>query len=117
MIQYNYKATIGYFPAYQEIKQHYYFYEQCVPDRSHPSYYCNNFTYNSLSYSIFVSLTNENFIKYPMAPQAYNIVITHANNILRCTILSIIIYDRDPHLGGMNGDVQSNFSTLSFKQK
>ena len=105
------------FPAYQKIKQHYYFYEHCVSDRSYPSYYCNICAYNYLSYSIFVSLTNENFIKYPMAPQAYKIFITHANEIVRWTIISIIIYDRDPHLGGMNGDVQSNFSTLSFKQE
>ena len=50
-----------------------------------------------------------------MAPQAYKVVSTHAHEISGWTILSRLIHSRAPHLGGMNGDVQSNLSTLAFK--
>ena len=54
-------------------------------------------------------------IKSSMEPQAYKIVSTHAHEISGWTILSRIIHSRAPHLGGMNGDVQSYLSTLAFK--
>ena len=41
-------------------------------------------------------------------------VSTHAHKISGWTILSILIHSRAPHLGGINGDVQSNLSTLAF---
>ena len=50
-----------------------------------------------------------------MAPQAKKFVSTHANEISGWTILSIFIHLRAPHLGGMNGDVQSDLATLDFK--
>ena len=49
-----------------------------------------------------------------MATKAYKFVSTHANEILGWTIFFGIIHSRAPHLGGMNGDVQSDLSTLTF---
>ena len=50
-----------------------------------------------------------------MAPQAYKVVITHAHEISGWTILSILLHSRVLQLGGMNGDVQSDISTLVLK--
>ena len=49
-----------------------------------------------------------------MAPQAYKVVSTYGHEILGWTILSRLIHSRAPHLGVMNGDVQSDLATLSF---
>ena len=49
-----------------------------------------------------------------MAPKAYKVVNTHAYEISGWTILSRLIHVRAPHLGGINGDVQSDLSTLEF---
>ena len=49
-----------------------------------------------------------------MEPQAYKVVSTHAHEISVCTILSRIPHSRAPHIGGMNGDVQSDLDTLAF---
>ena len=49
-----------------------------------------------------------------MAPQAYKVFITHAHEISGWNILSRLIHSRAPHLGGTNGDVQSNLATLAF---
>ena len=49
------------------------------------------------------------------APQAYNVVNAHAHEISRWTILSRLLHARALHLGGMNGDVQSNLAPLVFK--
>ena len=50
-----------------------------------------------------------------MAPQAYKVFRTHAHDISGWTILSRLIHSRAPHLGGMNSDVQSDLTTLAFK--
>ena len=50
-----------------------------------------------------------------MAPQAYKVVSTHAHEISGWTILSRLLHSRAPHIGGINGDVQSDLSTLAFK--
>ena len=50
-----------------------------------------------------------------MAPQAYKVVRTQDNEISGWKIPSRLIHSRDTHLGGMNGDVQSDLSTLAFK--
>ena len=50
-----------------------------------------------------------------MAPQSYKLVITHAHEISLWTILSRLLHSRATHLGGMNGDVQSDLATLAFK--
>ena len=50
-----------------------------------------------------------------MVPQAYMVVSTHANEISGWTIMSRILYSRAPNLGGMNGDVQSDLATMTFK--
>ena len=42
-----------------------------------------------------------------MAPQDYKVVNIHGHEIPRWKILSRILYDHAPNLGGMNGDVQS----------
>ena len=49
-----------------------------------------------------------------MAPQAYKVIITHANEISGYKILSILLHSCSPHLGGMNVDVQSDLATLAF---
>ena len=50
-----------------------------------------------------------------MKPQSYKVVSTYAHDISGWTILSRLIHSRSPHPGGMNGDVQSDISTLDFK--
>ena len=50
-----------------------------------------------------------------MAPQSYKVISTHAHEISVWTILSRLLHSRPPHLGGMNGDVQYDLSTLAFK--
>ena len=59
-------------------------------------------------------MTNDTYVKYYMATQAYKVVSTHAHEISGCIIISRIIYSRAPHIGGMNGDVQSD-PPRSFK--
>ena len=49
-----------------------------------------------------------------MEPQAYKIVSTHAHEISRCTILSRLLHSHTPHIGSMDGDVQSDLATLAF---
>ena len=50
-----------------------------------------------------------------MATQDYKGVNNHANEISGCTIISRLLYARAPHIGGMNGDIQSDLATLVFK--
>ena len=50
-----------------------------------------------------------------MAPQAYKAVNTHAYEIPTWKLLSRLIPERAPHIGGMNGDVQFDLDTLAFK--
>ena len=50
-----------------------------------------------------------------MATQFYKVVSTHAHEISGWKILSILIYSRAPNPGGMNCGVQSDLSTLEFK--
>ena len=50
-----------------------------------------------------------------MESQAYKVVSTHAHEISGWKILYIIIHSLAPHLGGVNGDVQSDIATLAFK--
>ena len=52
-----------------------------------------------------------------MAPQSYKFVNTHAHEISGWKIISIIPYSRDPLLGGISGDVQSDISNLAFKNR
>ena len=52
-----------------------------------------------------------------MEPQAYKLVSTHAHQISGWTILSRLLHSRATHLGGMNGDVQSDLTTLDFKNR
>ena len=50
-----------------------------------------------------------------MVPQAYKVFSTHAHEISVWTILYRLLHSSAPHLIDMNGDVQSNLSTLAFK--
>ena len=50
-----------------------------------------------------------------MAPKAYKVFSTLAHEILGRKIISRLLHARSPHLGGMNGDVKSDLSTLEFK--
>ena len=86
-----------------------------VPDLDHPSYSWNQQVYDSLGHSFLVAMTNDTCIKSPMAPQAYKIVSTHAHEISGWTVLSRLLHSCAPHLGVMNGDVQSDLATLAFR--
>ena len=59
-------------------------------------------------------MTNDTCVKSSMEPQAYKIVSTRAREISVCSLLSRLIHSRAPCLGGMNGDVSSDLSTLAF---
>ena len=59
-------------------------------------------------------MTNYTCVKPSMAPQAYKVFSTHAHEISGWTILSRLLHSSAPHIGGMNGDVQSDIVTLSF---
>ena len=50
-----------------------------------------------------------------MEPQEYKFVNNNAHEISGWTILSRFVHARIPHLGGMNDYVQSDLSTLAFK--
>ena len=50
-----------------------------------------------------------------MSPQAYKVVSTHAHEILLWNIISRLIHSRAPHLGVMNGYVQSDLDNLAFE--
>ena len=60
-------------------------------------------------------MNNDTSVKYYMAPQAYKVGSTHTHEISGWAILSILLHSRAPHLGGMNGDVQSDLATLDSK--
>ena len=100
--------------AYQFVKRHSDFEEYFVPDRDHPYYSCNAHTYTSLGKSLLVTLTNDTYVKYSMANQAYNIVNTHSHEISVRKILSRLLHYCTPHIGGINCDVQYNLATLVF---
>ena len=102
-------------PDYQSIKRNSQFEEYFVPDRNHPSYYWNVQIFTSLGHSLLLAMTNGTCVKYSMSPQAYKFVSTHAHDISGWTILSRLLHSRDPHLGGMKGDLQSDISTLEFR--
>ena len=50
-----------------------------------------------------------------MANQAYKVFIIHAHEISGWKILPRLLHWCSPHLGGMDGDVQSDIATLAFK--
>ena len=62
-------------------------------------------------------MTNNTWVKSSMAPQVYKVVSTHAHEISGWTILFRFHHLHAPHLGGMNGDVQSNLPTLAFNNR
>ena len=66
---------------------------------------------------MLVTMTNDTCVKYYMEPQAYKVVSTYAHEILGWTILSRLIHSHSPHLGWMNGDVQSDLATLAFNNR
>ena len=47
-----------------------------------------------------------------MAPQAYKVFNTHAQEISGRTTISRLLHARGSHLMGMNGDVQSYIATI-----
>ena len=49
-----------------------------------------------------------------MEHQAYKVVSTHAHDISVWKLLSRPLHSRAPHLGGMNGDVQSDLANMEF---
>ena len=51
-----------------------------------------------------------------METQAYKVVNTHANEISGSTIIYRLLHSHTPNLVGINGDVQSDLSTLALKK-
>ena len=102
-------------PGYQSIKRHSEFEEYFILDRDHPSYSWNFQIYTSLGHSLLVEMTHDACVKSSMETQAYKVVINHAHEISVWTILSRLLHSRSPHLGGVNGGVQSNIAALAFK--
>ena len=109
------RLKVDLLPDYLSIKRNTEFKECFVPDLNHISYTWNLQVYDSLGHSLLVEMTNDTSVKSSMAPQAYKIVSTHAHEISGWTILSGLLHLRSPHLGGMNGDVQSDLATLAFE--
>ena len=64
-----------------------------------------------------MAMTNGTCVKSYMAPEAYNVVRTHAHKISGWKILSRLTHSHSPYLGGMNGDVRSDLSNLTFKNR
>ena len=52
-----------------------------------------------------------------MAPEAYKVVRTHSHEISVWKIISRLIHSCAHNLGGVNGDVQSDLSTLAFNNR
>ena len=50
-----------------------------------------------------------------MAPHFYKFFTTHAHEISGFTIIYRLIHELSPHIEGINGDIQYDLSTLSFK--
>ena len=64
-----------------------------------------------------MEMTNSTCVKYSMSSQAYKVLRTHAHEISVWIILSRLLHSRTPNLGGINGVVQSDLSTLVFKNR
>ena len=59
-------------------------------------------------------MANDTGVKSSMSPQAYKVVRTRAHEISVWNIISKPLHSRAPHIGGMNGGVQSGLATLEF---
>ena len=62
-------------------------------------------------------MTNDTCVKSPMVPQALKVVSTHAHKIPVLIILSRLLHSRAPNMGGINGDVKSDLSTLTCNNR
>ena len=71
--------------------------------------------YTSLEQSLVVETTNDTCIKYSISPHVYKVFSTYSHKISGWKILSRLLHSHAPHLGGVNGDVQSDLATLEFK--
>ena len=49
-----------------------------------------------------------------MSHKAYKVAITHAHYISGWKIIYRLIHSNGPHIGGMDGDVQSDLATLAL---
>ena len=98
-------------PDYQSIKRHSEFEEYFIPDRDHPSYSWNAQIYTSLGHSLLGEMTNDTCVKSFMENKAYKVVSTHAHEISGCNVLYRLIHSHTTHIGGTNGDVQSDLAT------
>ena len=93
------------------------FSEYFIPDRDHTSYYWKVQIYTSLGHSLLMAMTNDTWVKSSVAPQTYKFVSNHAHEISGCKCLSRIPHYCAPHLGVMNGDVQSDLATMVFNNR
>ena len=60
-------------------------------------------------------MTNDTRVKSSRETQVCKVVSTNTHEISGCTIIYRILHSSAPHLGGMNGDVQSDLAILAFK--
>ena len=100
--------------SYRSIKRHSDFSEYFIPDCDHPFYSWNVYIYTSLEQSLLVAMTNYTCVKSAMSPQAYKVISTHYHEISGWNILSRLLHSCAPHIGGINGGVQSDIATLEF---
>ena len=78
------------------------------------SIYHNDYTYNYLGNSLLEEITDDICVKPSMASHSYKVVNTNSYEISGWTILSRLLHSRTPNFGGMNGDFQSDITTLVF---
>ena len=105
------------YTGYQSIKRHSEF-EKILYYRSRsPFLFLGYSDIHFLGYSLEVTMTNDTCLKSSMALQAYKVVRTHAHETSGWTILSRLLDSRSPNIGWMNGDVESDISTLEFNNR
>ena len=62
-------------------------------------------------------MNNDTHVKYSISPQAYKVVNTNVHEILGWKIISRRIHSRAHHLGGINGDLESELATQALKNR
>ena len=82
---------------------------------SHPSYHYNKQYITYIGQSLQVEVTNYICMKNSLDTEYYKLISAYAHEFYGWIILYNIIHDCDPHLVNYNGGLQTNISTLDFK--
>ena len=67
-----------------------------------------------LENSQLVAMSNDTCVEYSMTSQVYEVVGTNSHEVSGWTIISGLLHSLDPNLGGTNGDVQPDLSTMAL---